>query len=225
MPSVILLESEIVLRTRLVDNLESMHFQVSVAGSIKQFDALWQTYRPDMVLLERKLPDGDGFEVLRHLRSRGSRCGVVVLSDGMVSEDRIEAFELGADHCVSKPVRLRELQAVLNALVWRTCSSASWRVCASTWHLFLPSSQAVKLTGQETLFLSYLARHPAQAQSRKKIVESLGKGLYDYDYRNLDALVLRLRKKVAQHTPNPLPLKTVHGLGYSVSSDMGLVDA
>lgn len=209
----------------MVDCLESGQFQVFVAGSIKQFDALWQTHRPDMVLIDRALPDGDGFEVLRHLRNQGSRCGVVALSNNAASEERIEAFELGADQVVSKPVQRRELLAVLNTLAWRTGSSASWRVCPSTWHLFLPSSEAVKLTGQETQFLSYLATHPAQPQSRKKIVESLGKAMYDYDYRNLDALVLRLRKKVAQYTPSPLPLKTVHGLGYSVTSDMALMEA
>jgi DNA-binding response OmpR family regulator len=178
-----------------------------------------------MVLLKRKLPDGDGYEVLRHLRRQGSRCGVVVLAGSPSIDDRIDAFELGADHYLAVPIRMRELLAVLNSLAWRTYASASWRVCPSTWNLFLPSSEAVKLTGQETLFLSYLASHPAQAQSRKKIVESLGKSLSQYDYRNLDALVLRLRKKVAQHTANPLPLKTVHGMGYSVSSDVALVDS
>ena len=225
MPSVILLENEISLRLDLVEYLESKNYQVSVAGSIRQFDALVQTLRPDMVLLKRKLPDGDGYEVLRHLRRQGSRCGVVVLAGSPSIDDRVDAYELGADHYLTVPIRMRELLAVLNSLAWRTYASASWRVCPSTWHLFLPSSEAVKLTGQETLFLSYLASHPAQAQSRKKIVESLGKSFSQYDYRNLDALVLRLRKKVAQHTANPLPLKTVHGLGYSVSSDVALVDS
>lgn len=225
MPSVIVLENEISLREDLVDYLECNNFQVHVAGSIRQFDALLQTQRPDIVLLKRNLPDGDGYDVLRHLRRRGSRCGVVVLAGSPSIDDRIDAFELGADHYLAMPVRMRELLAVLNSLAWRTYASASWRVCPSTWHLFLPSSEAVKLTGQETRFLSCLASHPAQAQSRKKIVESLGKSFSQYDYRNLDALVLRLRKKVAQHTANPLPLKTVHGLGYSVTSDVALVDS
>ena len=225
MSSVIVLENEISLREDLVEYLEFNNYQVSVAGSIRQFDALLQTLRPDMVVLERRLPDGDGFEVLRHLRRQGSRCGVVVLADIPSFEDRIDAFEIGADHYLAKPIRMRELLAVLNALAWRTSASAGWRVCPSTSHLFLPSSEAVKLTGQETRFLSYLASHPARAQSRKKIVESLGKSPSQYDYRNLDALVLRLRKKEAQHTANPLPLKTEHGLGYSVSSDVALVDS
>ena len=225
MPSVIVLENEISLRADVVEYLESNNYQVSVAGSIRQFDALTQTLRPDMVLLNRQLPDGDGFEVLRHLRRQGSRCGVVVLAGSPSIDDRIDAFELGADHYLASPVRMRELLAILKSLAWRTYASASWRVCPSTWHLFLPSSQAVKLTGQETLFLACLASHPAQAQSRTKIVESMGKSFSQYDYRNLDTLVLRLRKKVSQHSANPLPLKSVHGLGYSVSSDFALVDS
>jgi CheY-like chemotaxis protein len=148
MPSVIVLENEISLREDLVEYLESNNYQVSVAGSIRQFDALLQTLRPDMVLLKRQLPDGDGYEVLRHLRCQGSRCGVVVLADSPSIDDRIEAYELGADHYLAMPIRMRELLAVLSSLAWRTYASASWRVCPSTWHLFLPSSEPGKPPGE-----------------------------------------------------------------------------
>jgi DNA-binding response OmpR family regulator len=68
-----------------------------------------------------------------------------------------------------------------------------------------------------------LAQHAPKPVSRKQLLEALGKNQDSYDPRNLDALVLRLRKKVAEHSDVPLPLKTMHGAGYSLSQPLSPV--
>jgi two-component system phosphate regulon response regulator PhoB len=76
------------------------------------------------------------------------------------------------------------------------------------------------LTPQEYQFLNALNNAPSRVMTRTQIVQALGKHEDTYDARSLDALVLRLRKKVAAVTRQSLPLKTVHGTGYSLTSPL-----
>jgi two-component system response regulator PhoP len=80
------------------------------------------------------------------------------------------------------------------------------------------------LTSQEAGFLHALILNQGRVVSRRKVIEGMGKKSTDYDPRNLDALLLRLRKKVALVTPIPLPVKTVHGAGYTVTADFAVSD-
>ena len=98
-----------------------------------------------------------------------------------------------------------------------------WRLSTAEWCLTSPDNQAIPLTGLEYVFLSALAQHSPKALTRMSLLEALGKRQDSYDPRNLDALVLRLRKKVAEATKVPLPLKTIHGSGYSLSLPMTIV--
>jgi DNA-binding response OmpR family regulator len=83
----------------------------------------------------------------------------------------------------------------------------------------------IRLTAQESAFLQVLVELVGQTVSRKKVVQSLGKNFADYDPRNLDVLVLRLRKKVASVTSAVFPVKTVHGAGYVIEKDCVISDA
>lgn len=72
------------------------------------------------------------------------------------------------------------------------------------------------------IFLSTLLKHKGAVVTRRKLIEALGKDILGYDPRNLDALLLRLRKKVQGTTTVPLPVKTVHGVGYTALSGLSL---
>lgn len=223
--NVIVLEDEPDLCEEVVDFLCGLGYSVRAAGSLQQFIALCAEKKPDIAIMDRSLPDGDAMSVIQDLRSRGERFGVIMFTARGSAQDRLEGMQSGADHYLAKPVRMQELQAVVSALAWRMQLVAQWHLRWSTWELHSTSGAMVKLTPQEAMFLRLLIDCRGQVASRRRIVEALGKNFLAYDLRNLDALVLRLRKKVLEVTAVPLPVKTVHGTGYQMSSEVVLSDA
>jgi DNA-binding response OmpR family regulator len=121
---------------------------------------------------------------------------------------------------LTKPVRLDELLAVIESLSRRVSMSSDWKIDSVEWNLVTPEGHLVSLTPQEYQFLNALNNAPSRVMTRTQIVQALGKHEDTYDARSLDALVLRLRKKVAAVTRQSLPLKTVHGTGYSLTSPL-----
>ncbi len=225
MAAVILLDDEEDILDEFATYLQSLGHQVQTVGTIKQFSSLFSTHKPDIAVVDRSLPDGDGLDLVRELREQGVRCGVIMFTAKDATQDRIDGFKSGVDHYLTKPVRLQELGAVVESLSWRLKATASWRLILSTWELRAPGGVVIRLTAQESAFLQVLVEQLGQTVSRKKVVQSLGKNFVDYDPRNLDVLVLRLRKKVASLTPALFPLKTVHGVGYVIEEDCAISDA
>ena len=138
------------------------------------------------------------------------------------SKDRINGYTSGVDHYITKPVRLEELAAVVKSLAWRVEAVVAWRLDSSDWVLKTPQQHAIRLTAMEHGFLMTLTKRPDKVHTRRQIVDALGKDAVSYDERNLDALILRLRKKVAEVTDEPLPVKTVHGQGYAITQSIAM---
>lgn len=225
MATVILLDDEEDIRDELAQYLQGVGHVVRGVGSIRQFSKLFLTHKPDIALVDRRLPDGDGLDLVRDLREQGVRCGVIMFTAKDSTQDRIDGFKSGVDHYLAKPVRLQELGAVVESMVWRLRASSCWRMSLSTWELKTPSGHVISLTGQESAFLQVLMEKAGETVSRKKVVEALGKNFIDYDPRNLDALLMRLRKKVASVTTLTLPVKTVHGAGYVIDKECLIADS
>lgn len=224
MASIMLLEDDADLRGEIAHYLELEGNQVQTSGSISQCLKLVAHQLPDILIVDRMLPDGDGIDLVDNIRKKGGRCGVVMFTAKDSFQDRLDGFSSGVDQYLSKPVRLQELSAVVKAVGWRLQLDTHWRLVLQTWELKAPSGEVIRLTSQEAGFLHALILNQGRIVSRRKVIEGMGKKLTDYDPRNLDALLLRLRKKVALVTPIPLPVKTVHGAGYTVTSDFAVSD-
>lgn len=225
MATVILLDDEADIREEFAEYLQGLGHEVQTVGTVKQFLTLFTTHKPDIAVVDRSLPDGDGLDMVKELRSQGVRCGVIMFTAKDATQDRIDGFRSGVDHYLTKPIRLQELGAVVHALAWRLQATASWRLILRLWELRAPGGVVIKLTAQESAFLQVLVEQAGQTVSRKKVVQSLGKNFSDYDPRNLDVLVLRLRKKVASVSSAMFPVKTVHGAGYVIEKDCVISDA
>lgn len=225
MATVILLDDESDIREEFGSYLQGLGHAVQTVDSIKQFWALFLTFKPDIAIVDRSLLDGDGLQLVAELRDKGVRCGVIMFTAKDSTQDRIDGFKAGVDHYLAKPVRLQELGAVVDALTWRLKATASWRLVLSTRELRAPSGVIINLTAQESSFLQVLVEQAGQTVNRKKVVQSLGKSSTDYDPRNLDVLLLRLKKKVSGITPAIFPVKTVHGVGYVMETDCVISDA
>lgn len=215
MVKVLLLEDEQALREEMSDYLRGQGFDLTDVGSIRQFRQFFFSATYDLVVIDRMLPDGDGLELVSELREEGHRCGILVLTARDSSQDRIGGYRSGADHYITKPVRLDELAAVIQSMAWRILPSENWWLESFTASLVSPKSVKIKLTSQEFQFLETLGNISPKPLSRNQIAVALGKDLTSYDPRSLDAMVMRLRKKVSEHTEEVLPLRTHHGSGYS----------
>jgi DNA-binding response OmpR family regulator len=225
MATVILLDDEVDIRDEFAAYLRGLGHEVQTVGTIKQFLGLFVTQKPDIAVVDRSLPDGEGLDLVKEFRDQGVRCGVIMFTAKDSTQDRIDGFKSGVDHYLTKPVRLQELGAVVQSLTWRLQATASWRLVLATWELKAPGGVVIKLTAQESAFLQVLVEQAGQTVNRKKVVQSLGKNFADYDPRNLDVLLLRLRKKVAGATSAVFPVKTVHGAGYVIEKDCVISDA
>jgi two-component system, OmpR family, response regulator len=220
----LLLEDEIDLREEIRDFFSYHGLEIHVVGSLKQFWQYVGTVRPELVILDRMLPDGDGLSVLNELRQAGSRCGVIMLTAKDSPQDYMQGLDGLADHYLTKPVSMAQLLAVVKSVLWRVRQvGAGWELRTSGWLLTDSVGVSMELTAQEFAFIKSLASQPHQARSRHKLAEDIGKSVQIYDVRNLDALVLRLRKKATLQHLEALPIRSVHGVGYLFSSDIRLV--
>ena len=221
---IILLEDEGDLRDEITDYFAYHGIEMHSVRTIKQFWQYAETLQPNLVILDRMLPDGDGLSVLQELRKAGSRCGVVMLTAKDSPTDLQQGLDNLADHYLSKPVPMGQLLAVVRSLAWRMHPiQVGWVLNPTSRTLVAPCGHEVALTTQEFAFIRCLAGHPHQPLSRQKIAEDVSQSAQNYDVRNLDALVLRLRKKMAQHNVASLPVRTVHGIGYAFTDDIKIV--
>lgn len=223
MTRILLLDDESDLREEVAEYLRNQGFDVSEAVSLREFDQRIRIEEYDIVILDRVLPDGDSLDRVDEFRTQHPHCGVIMFTARDSSKDRIGGYKLGADHYLTKPIRMDELSVIVAALSRRLQSHHIWRLNTTEWSLTSPDHQTIPLTGLEYVFLSALTQYAPKALTRTALVEALGKRQDSYDPRNLDALVLRLRKKVAEATSVPLPLKTLHGSGYSLSQALTVV--
>ncbi len=219
----LLLDDERELREEIADYLRGAGFEVDEAGSLRQFHQQYSPERHPVVVIDRTLPDGDGLDLVEALRKSEWQCGIVVFTARDASQDRISGYRRGADHYLTKPIRLEELAAVIAALARRVAPSAQWQLREADWTLLAPGAAPIRLTAQEHALLRGLARSRGRSLTRAQIVEELGKDAETYDPRNLDALVLRLRRKVAEASDQSLPLKAVHGTGYALTQTLEVV--
>jgi DNA-binding response OmpR family regulator len=210
----LLVEDEKPIREGLKDRLEREGFRVTDAATLAEaMRALDGS--PDLVILDRRLPDGEGLLVLRELRARGRNTPVIVLSARGMPEDRVEGLEGGADDYVTKPFHLRELVARVHAVLKRTESPDAARVAFGDCEMDLGArtlqrrGREVTVTRMEFDLLLYLAKNPGRVVSRTELLDRV----WGYDRypttRTVDYHVLSLRKKV-----EPRHIVTVHGVGY-----------
>ena len=188
-------------------------------------DALLQLRQEqfDLVLLDWTLPDFDGIEICRRLRSSGDTTPVLMLTAHDDVDDRVLALDLGVDDYLTKPFELKELNARVRARLRRSRYANSERASESLslgdLHIDLierhvrRGEQKLSLTQREFDLLSYLVKHSGEVQPRLQILESVWGAPFVGDPNTLDVYMGYLRRKVEM--PNaPQLLHTVRGVGF-----------
>jgi two-component system copper resistance phosphate regulon response regulator CusR len=184
----------------------------------------------DLVVLDVGLPDIDGFEVCRQLRTRGDRTPVLVLTARNAVNDRVRGLDAGADDYLSKPFAVSELLARLRALARRPATALQPTLRLSdlsldpATHRAERAGRSIALTAREFALLEYLFRNPRRVLTRTQILDNVWDDNFDPVANAVDVLVGRVRRKIDLEGMLPL-LHTVRGAGYMLSErSSGTVD-
>jgi two-component system, OmpR family, response regulator len=221
---VILVEDDIDLRFILVENLTRQGVNTMGVGSAVEFYQKLSKHNYDVAILDIGLPDHSGFTIVEYLKAE-TGLGVIVLSASDHPQDKIKAYELGADLYITKPVDNRELFLAIKNLVTRLNQSEqnqneaneAWVVDKESWRITAPCSYRVDLSAKEMTFVSLLGEQAGSTVTRMTLLSALGYPNNQHGNRALESMVLRLRKKLAGCESGQIPVKTVHGAGYMFS--------
>jgi DNA-binding response OmpR family regulator len=179
--------------------------------------------RYDLIVLDLRLPEMNGLEVLRTLRDRGNTTPVLVLTAQDAVDFKVQALRSGADDYVTKPFAFEELLARVEALGRRPKEIRSPVLRVGDLELDTESrgvkrsGERIELTPKEYTVLEYLMRHTGRVMSRTLITEYAWDYHFDPGTNIVDVVINRLRKKVDSAHPQKL-VHTVRGVGYVVKA-------
>jgi len=201
--------------------LEQAGFNVATAADGTGALAKFNTYRPDLVVLDWMLPGLDGIEVAKRIRQQ-SNVPIIMLTARADEGDRIKGLELGADDYVVKPFSARELEARVRAVLRRSQGDPGRPAVLEFGDIRLDidqheawlSGRRVELSPMEFDLLVFLMEHPGRVFTRLELLEALRGTTYESFERSIDSHVKRLRQKIEPDPKTPRYVKTVFGVGY-----------
>ncbi len=220
---ILMIDDDLRLSAMVADYLRSHGYVVTTAPSLAAGREQLARQTCDALVLDLMLPDGDGLDMCRELRSspRTRNLPLLMLSARGEPTDRIVGLEVGADDYLPKPFEPRELLARIRALLRRSATSQVdddvWRFGQLEIDNGLRQARlagvSCDLTSYQFDLLTVLARNPGRVLSRDQIMDSLkGHPLEAFD-RSIDVHISRIRAAIESDPKNPQRILTVRGVG------------
>ncbi len=217
----LLVDDEDNLRSMLDAALRHSGFDVHpVANGRDAIDAV-AVVHPDLIVLDVMLPDLDGFDVCKRLRSSGDRTPVLFLTARDGTEDKVRGLTLGGDDYLVKPFSLEELVARITAVLRRSGLDPAAEelrcgdlVMHDDAHLVTKGGQEVALSPTEYNLLRFLLVNRGRVMSKAQILDHV----WDYDFGGdggvVETYIGYLRRKL--DTATPRLIQTIRGVGYTL---------
>lgn len=234
---ILVVDDEAEVRALLRSGLELEGYAVSEAKDGAELIAALEKRPVDLITLDLRLGDQDGFAFARQVRSKHN-VPIVMISGKSDMIDRVVGLELGADDYITKPFHMREVVARIRAVLRRYAPVAKsetrsakperqpvyefdgWTLNSSRRELRDPEGALCELTTAEFNLLSILVERPGRVLSRDELMDVLkGQDWTPLD-RSIDGLVARLRKKIERGNESPQLVKTVRGVGYAFAGQV-----
>jgi DNA-binding response OmpR family regulator len=225
--TILIVEDEYAVARGVQYALQQEGYAVTVARSGEEGLEFATQQAPDLVILDVRLPGMDGFEVLRRLRSTGSKAPVLFLTARDDEVDKVIGLELGADDYLTKPFGLRELMSRIKALLRRAYGDLSDAVGGRIIrHRDLVidlerrrvqrGDRRIALTATEFDILRHLASRPGRVYTRSELLELIRDyDALDQDEKTINVHVSHLREKLEDDPADPAFILTVRGVGYA----------
>jgi two-component system OmpR family response regulator len=217
----LLVDDEDNLRSMLEAALRHSGFDAHPAANGRDAIAAVPTVQPDLIVLDVMLPDLDGFDVCKRLRTAGDRTPVLFLTARDATEDKVRGLTLGGDDYLVKPFSLEELVARITAVLRRSGLDPAVEelrcedlVMDDDAHLVTKGGREVALSPTEYNLLRYLLVNKGRVVSKAQILDHV----WDYDFGGdggvVETYIGYLRRKL--DTDAPRLIQTIRGVGYTL---------
>jgi two-component system response regulator RegX3 len=226
MTKVLIVEDEVSFSDALAYLLKKESYEVEVAVNGAEAIERFQSFNPDLILLDLMIPEVSGTEVCRVIRST-SQVPIIMLTAKDSEIDKVVGLELGADDYVTKPYSSRELLARMKAVMRRNSgdsagleegallTAGSVRMDIDK-HQVTVNSVAVTFPLKEFELLEFLMRNSGRVLTRSQLIDRVWGNDYFGDTKTLDVHIKRLRAKIEEDPANPKIIHTIRGLGYKL---------
>lgn len=222
---VLIAEDDIHICRGLQDLLESEGYGTIAAGDGEQALALFESERPDFVLLDIMMPKRDGYQVCRDIRRIDAEVPVIFISAKSEEIDRVVGLELGADDFIMKPFGTREviarIRAVTRRFLRREASPGTVQVLRFGELELFPAelrarrgAEVIELSLRDVRILTLLHKQRGKVVSRDELYDQCWGRTHIPSSRTLDQHISKLRKAIEADPRNPSIVETVHGIGY-----------
>lgn len=218
---ILIVDDELSICDLLKTELELEGYVCACAGDGVNALELFESFSPDLVLLDIMLPELNGYEVCKRL---SGSVPVIMLSAKAETSDKVEGLGIGADDYITKPFDTKELLARIKAHIRRykvldrktakpeTYKNGELSAVPASQSVYI-AGKSVKLTVTEFDLLLFFMQNKNRVLSRHDLAQKLGVTDFDADTRSIDMHIQRLRRKLSGYTDKKL-IETVFGLGY-----------
>ncbi len=226
--TILIIEDEAAIRRFVRPTLEAHDYTLLEAETAAQGLQLASQHRPDAILLDLGLPDGDGLDVLTKLR-QWSRAPVVIISARDREADKIAALDAGADDYLTKPFGVGELLARVRVALRHAAQIASGnqepifqtgelRVDLEHRRVFANESE-IHLTPIEYKLLAEMVRHSGKVLTHRHLLREVWGTGYETEAHYLRVHMGSLRRKIEENSSRPRYLRTEPGIGYRLQTE------
>ncbi|MDZ4726514.1 MAG: response regulator transcription factor [Leptospira sp.] len=215
-PTILLVEDDEALGDTLRERLEKEKYKVIWAKTSADAKSLFLAHKPDLAILDLRLPDGNGFSVAEFIKEKQSMTPFLFLTAQAGAQERLKGFELGAHEFIPKPFHLKELMIRLELVINRSMKTfgKNWKsgeieIYLDSYSLKKPNGEQIFLSKRDCGLLELLLSDPDHVFSRDQILDQIvGEDAFPTQ-RTIDNAIVRLREHLGEQT-----IRNVRGVGY-----------
>lgn len=224
-PTILVVEDDIPVRNLITTTLKTHDYKYLTAPNGSEAVLLASSHNPDVVFLDLGLPDIDGIEVIKQIRS-WSNMPIIVISARSEDDDKIEALDSGADDYLTKPFSVEELLARLRVTMRRLSlmntdagadsslyTNGGLKIDYAAGCAYL-GEEEMKLTPIEYKLLCLLAKNTGKVLTHTYITQNIWGRSWDNDIASLRVFMATIRKKLEADPDSPQYIQTHIGIGY-----------
>lgn len=228
MAFIVLVDDDVSVLTPLTEQLETEGYKVKAFQNSLDAKDFFRKQNPDLAIFDIKMPDLNGYQLLKEVRSDNPNLPIIFLSSKIEEQDELIGFTLGADDYITKPfskhLLLARVTAVLRRHETKIVQKTEKIIKADDLeidqerHLVTWKNIPVNLTVTESMLLVSLAKRPGMVKNRSQLMDAAYDGTIYVSDRTIDSHVRNIRNKLKAVDSACDIILTVHGLGYKLKT-------